>query len=195
MASAMSITDISKQAKHVYVINLTKSDLSITVKDEDGVSRLLRFLRASIPQDAAEVVSAAMLKKNAHFKRSIASGYLRLVSDEEAEALLARPEAKVELASIRKKLSRIPAELLVEGSELSPLEAVSGGATSASIREELKDIAVSEDESADDKFARLITLNTEEALSNEEISWLLSRLPTSGNEYKDIIEWLRAKIS
>ncbi len=195
MVSAMSIADISKQAKHVYVVNLTKSDLSVTVKDEDGVSRLLRFLRASIPQDAAEMLSAAMLKKNAQFKRAISSGYLRLVSEEEAEAMLAKPEAKIELAAIRKKLSRIPAELLVEGSELSPLEAVSGGATSATIREELKDVAVSEDESADDKFARLITLHTEDALSNEEINWLLSRLPTSGNEYKEIIDWLRDKIS
>lgn len=193
--TSISINEVSKTAKHVYVINCTKSDLSITVKDEDGVSRLLRFLRASVPQDAAEVISASMLKKNAHFKRAIAQGYLRIITDEEAQEILARPESKVELASVRKKLSRVPAELMVEGSELSPLEAVSGGASSAAIREELKDIAVSDDESADDKFSRLITLNNEEALSNEEISWLLSRLPTSGNEYKSIITWLREKIS
>lgn len=188
----MTISEISKTTKHVYVINRTKSDISITVKDEDGVSRLLRILRASVPQDAAEIVSPLVLKKTAAFKRAVANGYLVMVTDAEAEARLATPEAKIELASIKKKLSRIPEELMVDGaaSPASPLEAISGTASDASIRSELKDIAVDDEETCDDKYSRVLMLHNEDPITADEATWLISRLPTEGNKYAPIIEWL-----
>lgn len=190
---SLSIADIKKDAKHVYVINNTKTDISITVRDDDGVNRLLRILRASIPQDAAEMVSPAMLKRTANFKRALSNGYLTLIPEQEAQRLLASSDAKLELASIKKKLSRIPPELMVEHQDTTPLEAISGGATDENIRAEVKDIAVDEDESADDKLARLLTIHNEEALSSNEITWLLSRLPSKGNEYNEITTWLQRK--
>lgn len=183
----VALSDVRKDAKHVYVINNTKTDISITVRDEDGISRLIRILRASIPQDAAEIVSVSVLKKAAPFKRAIASGYLTVVDENEAEAILNMPESKIELASIKKKLSRIPQELMVTSEETTPLEAISGTATDGTIRSEIKDIALDEEESADDKFARLMVLDKEEALTSHEKTWLISRLPSS---FTDIIAWL-----
>lgn len=188
-----SIADIKKDAKHVYVINNTKTDISVTVKDDDGISRLVRILRSSVPQDAAEIVSPSILKRTASFKRALANGYLTLISEEEAQERLSSPTAKLELASIRKKLSRIPKELLISNEETTPLEAISGGVSDDNIRSEIKDIAVDEDESSDDKLARLITLDNEEPLTSNEITWLLSRLPSNNSEYNEIIAWLQGQ--
>ena len=185
----INVADISKTDKHVYVINNTKTDISITVKDSDGVSRLVRILRASIPQDAAEVVSPLVLKRTASFKRAIANDYLTLVEEQEAVRLLSTSQAKIELAAIRKKLSRIPKELMVT-SEVTPLEAISGGTADSNIRSEVKDIAVDEEEPADDKYARLIALDKEEPLTSDEVTWLLSRIPTR-TEYKELTGWLQ----
>lgn len=191
----ISITDIKKDAKHVYVINNTKTDISITAKDDDGINRLIRILRSSIPQDAAELVSPAILKRTASFKRAVASEYLTIISDQEAAKRLSTTEAKLELSAIRKKLSRLPKELMVDGDDATttPLESISGGAADANIRPEIKDIAVDEDESADDKLARLLTLHKEEPLTKDEVTWLLSRLPSRGNEYREIVSWLQAR--
>lgn len=183
----ISILDISDSAKHVYIINNTKTDISITVKDEDGASRLLRILRASIPQDAAEIVSPSVLKKCSSFKRALASGYLTLCDEKQAEKVLATSEAKIEFASIKKKLSRIPQELMVTNDEATPIEAVSGTATDGTIRAEIKDIALDVDESSDDKLARLISLNKEEPISEEEKTWLVSRLP---ERFSQVLSWL-----
>ena len=191
----MNISDISKTTKNVYVLNMTASDLSVTVKDEDGVSRLLRILHASVPQNAAEVVSPLILKKAAAFKRSVASGYLRLLDDDEAEARLSTPEAKMELASIKRKLSRIPDELMLNDTSAAPatpLEAVSGTVNDGTLRAELKDIAVDQDEACDDKFSRLLTLHNESPITAHEATWLISRLPTEGNKYAPILEWLHS---
>lgn len=186
----IELADLDKDAKHVYVINNTKTDISITVKDEDGTYRLIRILRASIPQDAAEVVSAAILKKTANFKRAVSSGYITIVSEDYASQVLNRPESKVELAALKKKLSRIPPELMVDTQEQTPLEAISGTATDGTIRSEIKDISLDTEESSDDKLARLIMLDKEQPISGEEKTWLISRLSSN---YADVIAWLNKK--
>lgn len=186
--SEISILDVKKDAKHVYVLNKTKTDLSITVRDDDGAPRLLRILRSFIPQDVAEVVTPAMLKKAAPFKRALANGYIAILSDKEAEAALSTREGKMELANLRKKLSRIPQELMVNGvEETTPVEAVSGTINDDTIRSEIKDAALDEEESSDDKLSRLMLLHKEEPINENEKTWLLSRLPES---YAEIINWL-----
>lgn len=189
MPGEISILDVKKDAKHIYVINNTKTDISITVRDDDGVSRLIRILRASIPQDVAEVVTPAMLKKASSFKRAISSGYISIISDIEAQKMLSTPEAKRELASIRKKLSRIPQELMVNTEETTAIESVSGTVSDNTIRAEVKDVALDEEETADDKFARLLMLNKEDPLTDNEKTWLISRLP---ERFSEIIKWLNS---
>lgn len=187
--NSLSLADVMDNAKYLYVINNTKTDISVTVRDDDGISRLIRILRSSVPQDLAEVISPAILKKTASFKRAVSSGYLSVIPEEQARKILSTPHAKVELASIKKKLARIPKELMVSG-EVTPLEAISGGMSDPNIRPEIKDIAVG-DEPADDKFARLLALNNEQNITTDEATWLLSRLPSS-SEYNEIIQWLNS---
>lgn len=184
----ISILDVKKDAKHIYVVNKTKTDLSITVRDEDGAPRLLRILRSFIPQDVAEIVTPPMLKKATSFKRALANGYIAIVPEAEAEKVLATKEGKMELANLRKKLSRIPQELMVSNvEETSAVEAVSGTINDDTIRAEIKDAALDEEESSDDKLSRLMLLHKEEPITENEKTWLLSRLP---ERYAEIINWL-----
>lgn len=191
----LKVSDIQND-QTVYVRNRTKSDLSLTIKDDAGTAHLIRVLRASIPQDITEIVTSEQLKKSVSFKKAIAQGYLEILPNDEAENELATDDAKMELAHIKKKLSRMPKELMIDeaqpdkGTSVTPTDAVAGSQEDEEIRSEVKDVAIDEDSSAEDKYARLLFLFKEQPFNRKELDWLLSRIPDNDSSNAKLLGWL-----
>lgn len=94
------------ETRTVFVLNRTDpiGTVCMTIKSQDGDVSSLRVPRTWIPVEVSEQVDKHTLLKSHSFRQAIFNGTLDLVSDADAEEVLASEEGRAEYKSMRERM-------------------------------------------------------------------------------------------
>jgi len=108
MSRGLKVTELQNiQSPHVYVLNMgvklyqKKTDYMVPLDIGPNEKKSITIPSTWIPIDLGEIIDKELLISNFHFRQLINNGHLKLLRDEEAEAMLDSDEAKEELTRIQ----------------------------------------------------------------------------------------------
>ena len=111
-----NFAEIEKMAKegYIYVINNTdnggkqnRGNFSMTIKDEAGDAFSVLIPATWVPQDLASFCDTSLFMRSMVFRSAVSSGSLLVMKKQDAQDIMARPEAKAETIRIREYTSGI----------------------------------------------------------------------------------------
>lgn len=102
----LNIHDLeSKSVRHIWVVNKTagenRSQIIFVIPTGQRQQELVQIPNTWIPVDLTEQVTKRQLMESTDFRRSLRNGLLDLISDEDAEEILATEDARAEMKRLR----------------------------------------------------------------------------------------------